>query len=82
MFVYGCINTVELGEIAATGAGCDQSPLHVRKKRSNSSGDATGPLLKVSSSVTQGRGVPEAREGCFKEGVLKKKSVVSKVSCY
>ena len=26
MFVCGCINTVELGEIAATGAGCDQSP--------------------------------------------------------
>lgn len=77
---------MELGErAAARGAGCDQSPgppcVSGRKGATNS-GDVTGPSLKVASSVTQVKGATEAREGCFKEGVFQKKSVVSKVSCY
>ena len=52
------------------------------REGATNNGGGIGPSLKVSSSVTQVKGVTEAREGCVKEGVLKKKSVVSKVSCY
>lgn len=76
---------MELGDRAARGAGCNQSPgpsyMSGRKGETNNR-DVIGPSLKISSSVTQVKGVTEAREGCFKEDVFKKKSVVSKVSCY